>query len=84
MADKSTDKSTNASPSTVGTSTTGLSPFPVNENVDPTPIVTNKKRRAAGSITPNACTNCKKARAKVIEPSNSVLIIISLTFAAFS
>ena len=83
MANRFTDESTNAYPSTVGTSTTCLSPFPASEKIDPTPILTNKRRRVAGSITANACTNCKKARTKVIFPSDSFLITITLTSVAF-
>lgn len=29
----------------------------------------NKRRRVPSSVTPNACTNCKKAKTKVATPS---------------
>ncbi|KAL8791556.1 MAG: hypothetical protein Q9195_005820 [Heterodermia aff. obscurata] len=65
MAAKTMDESTNTSSPTEGASTTNLSTCPTSEKLDSAPILSRKRRLVAGSITPNACTNCKKARAKL-------------------
>lgn len=35
----------------------------------PTATLASKRRRGLGVVTPNACTECRKKRAKVCEPA---------------
>lgn len=45
------------------------------QNIDGThPLSTPRKRRVPSSITANACSNCKRARAKVFSTSDWTLL----------